>query len=119
MADQRGVGRYGTAKRKKRKKRPEYLRTRNENRFGMTIAALAIMILVFVVGFHSVSLRQKEQKYAARERELELLIEQEENRTSELEDFARYTKTKKYAEEVAKDKLGLAYENEVIFQEVD
>ena len=39
--------------------------------------------------------------------------------TLELEEFATYTKTKKYAEEVAKDKLGLVYENEIIFQEVD
>lgn len=85
----------------------------------MTIAALAIMILVAVVGVNSISLKQKEQKYAAREQELLMLIERENARAAELEEFATYTKTKKYAEEVAKDKLGLVYENEIIFQEVD
>jgi cell division protein DivIC len=33
--------------------------------------------------------------------------------------LATYTKTKKYAEEVAKDKLGLVYEDEIIFQETN
>jgi cell division protein DivIC len=44
-------------------------------------------------------------------------IADEDARTLELEELATYTKTKKYAEEVAKDKLGLVYENEIIFQE--
>ena len=33
--------------------------------------------------------------------------------------YTKYTKTKKYAEEVAKDKLGLVYEGEIIFKEKD
>ncbi len=85
----------------------------------MMIAAFAIIILIVVVGTNSISLKQKEENYAAREKELLELIEQEEKRAAELEEFATYTKTKKYAEEVAKDKLGLVYENEIIFQEVD
>lgn len=83
------------------------------------VAAIAIMIMVVVVGINSVSLKQKEEKYAAREQELVNLIEAEEARAAELQEFATYTKTKKYAEEVAKDKLGLVYENEIVFQEVD
>ncbi|MDE6363194.1 MAG: septum formation initiator family protein [Lachnospiraceae bacterium] len=80
---------------------------------------LAIMIMTGVVGVNSISLIQKEKVYAARERELLQQITVEEERTKELEEFATYTKTKKYAEEVAKDKLGLVYENEIIFQEID
>lgn len=83
------------------------------------VAAFAILILTGVVGINSISLKQKEKAYAAREQELMDLISAEEARAKELEEFATYTKTKKYAEEVAKDKLGLVYENEIIFQEVD
>ena len=36
----------------------------------MTAALLAIIIMTFVVGVNSVSLREKEAKYAAREEEL-------------------------------------------------
>lgn len=85
----------------------------------MTIAVLAIAIMTGVVGINSISLRQKEKAYAAREKELLQLISAEEERARELEEFATYTKTKKYAEEVAKDKLGLVYENEIIFQETE
>ena len=100
-----------------KRKLPEFMQVRNENRLGMTVATFAIIVLALVVGIHSVSLKEKEKIYAAREQELIQLIEQEEQRKQELEEFRTYTKTKKYAEEVAKDKLGLVYENEIIFQE--
>lgn len=97
--------------------KPAFRRRRNENRLGMTMAVCAILMITAVVGINSLSLRQKQEKYAAREQELLTLIEEEEARTEELKELETYTKTKKYAEEVAKDKLGLVYENEIIFQE--
>lgn len=103
----------------RRKKTPAFRRVKNENRLGMTAAMLAIAIMTFVVGINSVSLKQKEEQYAAREAELMRLIELEEARSEELVDLDAYTKTKKYVEEVAKDKLGLVYEDEIIFQEVN
>ncbi|MCX4376193.1 MAG: septum formation initiator family protein [Lachnospiraceae bacterium] len=102
--------------RKPKRKKPEFLRSRNENRLGMTVTVLALVIIMAVVGFHSISLRQKEAQYAAREQELLQLMEQEEKRTEELKQFETYTKTKKYAEEVARDKLGFVYDNEIIFK---
>lgn len=97
--------------------KPVFRRRRNENRLGMTMAVCAILMITVVVGINSLSLRQKQEKYAAREQELLTLIEEEEARTEELKELETYTKTKKYAEEIAKDKLGLVYENEIIFQE--
>ncbi len=85
----------------------------------MIIALFAISIMTCVVGINSISLKQKQKAYAEREQELLQQISVEEARAKELEEFATYTKTKKYAEEVAKDKLGLVYENEIIFQETD
>lgn len=106
-------------KKTKKRKIPEFLRMKNENRLGMTAATLAIIVMVIVVGINSLSLKEKEAVYSAREKELTELIEQENKRKAELEEFQTYTKTKKYAEEVAKDKLGLVYENEIIFQETE
>lgn len=104
---------------KKKKRTPEFRRARNENRLGMTVAMLAIVIMTLVVGINSISLKQKEKEYAVREQELLDLIAAEEARAEELVELGTYTKTKKYAEEVAKEKLGLVYENEIIFQEID
>ena len=88
-----------------KRKTPEFLRAKNENRLGMIIAMLAISIMTCVVGINSISLKQKEKAYAAREQELLQQISVEEERAKELEEFATYTKTKKYEEEVSKDKL--------------
>ena len=49
--------------------------------------------------------------------ELAAKIEDEEKRTDEIEEFRKYTQTKRYVEEVAKEKLGLVYDGEIIFQE--
>jgi cell division protein DivIC len=96
---------------------PAFLKSKNENQLGMVTAFLAIMTLTIVVGVNSITLNQKDKTYEAREQELLAQIADEDARTIELEELATYTKTKKYAEEVAKDKLGLVYENEIIFQE--
>lgn len=101
---------------KQKKIKPAFRRKKNENRLGMIMTISAIFMIVVVVGINSLSLKQKQEKYAAREQELLQQIAEEEARTEELKELETYTKTKKYAEEVAKDKLGLVYENEIIFQ---
>ena len=37
-------------------------------------------------------------------------------RAEDIEEYGKYTKTTKFVEEVAKDKLGLVYEGEIIFK---
>lgn len=109
----------GKKQQRKSVKQPAFRRKRNENRLGMTMVAVTIIMLVTVVGVNSVSLKQKQEKYILREQELQQQIDVEMARTEELKELETYTKTKKYAEEVAKDKLGLVYENEIIFKEED
>jgi cell division protein DivIC len=83
----------------------------------MMAAFVAIIALMAVVGVNSISLREKNAAYEVREQELIAQIADEDERTAQLEELATYTKTKKYAEEVAKEKLGLVYEDEIIFQQ--
>lgn len=108
---------YGSAGRRKRSRTPEFARQKNENRLGMTVSFIAVVLLACVLAFNSRSLIEKEKAYAQREEELKTLIEQENARTAELLELETYTKTKMYAEQIAKDKLGLVYKNEIIFQE--
>lgn len=103
----------------RRRRKPAFRRRKNENGLGMSMAFLAIIMIIAVVGINSISLRQKQAKYIAREQELQQQIDAENARTEELKELETYTKTKKYAEEVAKDKLGLVYDNEIIFKEED
>lgn len=92
-------------------------RKKRQNQLGMFLVSMAVLMLLLVVGFKSIELREKKRLYQAREIALEQQIAQEEKRAQEIEEFRKYTKTKKYAEEVAKDKLGLVHEGEIIFQE--
>ena len=43
-------------------------------------------------------------------------ILEEEERANEIEEYRKYTQTKGFVEEVAKDKLGLVYEGEILFK---
>ena len=61
-------------------------------------------------------LRQKGEAYQQREEELMSAIAEEEARAEEIEELRKYVQTKKYAEEVAKERLGLVYEDEILFK---
>lgn len=78
-----------------------------------------ILIVLAVFGVSTIGgirLRQKNRTYQAREEALEESIAEEQERAAEIEELEAYTKTKKYVEDVAKDKLGLVYEDEIIFK---
>ncbi|MCM1567957.1 MAG: septum formation initiator family protein [Roseburia sp.] len=94
-------------------------RKRYQNKFSMFLVTIVVLMIVVVVAVRGVELREKIASYDVKIAELEAQKESEERRAEEIEEFGKYTQTKKYAEEVAKDKLGLVYEGEILFQEED
>ena len=76
---------------------------------------------MLVVVLHVGSLRLLEKKAAYDKKEAYLLeeIEKEERRTEEIEDYRKYTRTKQYVEDLAKERLGLVYKDEIIFEADD
>ena len=97
-------------------KRKVVFRKKRQNRLGMFLVLMVVLILLVVVSLKSAELRQKQETYAARERVLQEQIDAEKARTEEIEEYRKYTQTKKYVEEVAKDKLGLVNEGEIIYK---
>ena len=77
---------------------------------------LIVMAVFCVTAIGSLQLKQKNQTYQNREAALEKQIADETERSKEIEDLETYTKTKKYVEDVAKEKLGLVYEDEILFK---
>lgn len=78
-----------------------------------------LLIVLFVFGASTVAgirLKQKNLTYRQREEALQESIDKEKARSQEIDELEAYTKTKKYVEDVAKDKLGLVYEDEIIFK---
>lgn len=88
-----------------------------QNRLAMLLVTTVVLMMALVVTFKSVELRQKRQIYMEREEALLQEIEAEKARTDEIEEYGKYTQTKKFVEEVAKEKLGLVYEGEIIFKD--
>lgn len=92
-------------------------RKRHQNRFSMFLVTLIVVLIMVIVWMKSLELRQKIDSYTAREALLNAQIAAEEAREQEIEEYGKYTQTKAFVEEVAKDKLGLVYEGEILFKE--
>ena len=94
-------------------------RKKRQNRLGMALVSFVVIMLFVVILVKSFDLREKKKAYDEKEQVLLEQIEAEEERTQELIEYEKYTKTAKYVEEVAKEKLGLVYEDEIIFESED
>lgn len=77
---------------------------------------MILLLLVAVVSVGSLSLKAKNNAYIAQETELEAKIAEQEERAKEIDELEDYVGTDEYVEQVAKDKLGLVYEDEIIFK---
>ncbi|MCD8120974.1 MAG: septum formation initiator family protein [Clostridiales bacterium] len=93
---------------------------KKKDRWGNRIAIIGITLVVaslaLVVNVKSTSMMKKDLEYQAREEALEKQLESEEQRAAELEEKRVYVQTKKYIEEVAKEKLGLVNPNEILLK---
>lgn len=99
----------------KSRKRRQRQRVQSHKRSVLAISGV-LLLLVVMVSVNGMTLRAKEKTYQAQEVELEKQIEDEKARTAEIDDLEKYVGTDEYVEEVAKDKLGLVHENEIIFK---
>lgn len=91
-------------------------RKKKQNRLAMLSITVVVAMLFVVIAINSFQLKEKQARCIAQEEALALQIEAENKRTEELKELKKYTRTKKYAEEVAKEKLGLVYDDEIVFQ---
>lgn len=102
-----------------RTRRKVAYRRKNQNRFSMFLVSLVVVLIMIVAAVKSVELQQK---IDAKTKEEELLDEQiatEQERSQEIESFGKEVQTKGYIEDVAREKLGLVYEGEIMFKEED
>ena len=100
-----------------RGKRRVAYRRRHQNRFSLFLVSLVVLMIMVVVAVRSVELQRKIAGYDTQMAGLSAQIDAETAREEEIEEYRKYTQTKAYVEEVAKDKLGLVYEGEILFKE--
>lgn len=94
--------------RKKRQKRSAIL--------GMVFAMLVVVGLGILLWNGKKNIEAKNVEYEKQIVELQEQVNDEQKRTDELNEYKKYIQTKKFVEEVAKDKFGLVYPDEIIFK---
>lgn len=92
-------------------------RNKNNNRAGKICISMIVMAFVAVMSIQIAKTHQKDQEYIEEQNRLLKQLDDEKARKAELEEYETYTKSQGYIEDIARSKLGLAYENEIIFKE--
>lgn len=87
-----------------------------QHRLSVLLISCVVVILAVVLSVASISLHTKNKNYKAQEAELEQQIEEQDLRAEEIEELDEYVGTDQYIEDVAKEKLGLVYPNEILFK---
>ena len=86
------------------------------NIIGMIVVAAIVSLLIIVMLVMSHNLNEKVKAYKTRNAELALSIEEEMGRTEELKTLPDYIASDAFVEKTAREKFGLVYADEIIFQ---
>ncbi len=92
-------------------------RKRTQNRFSMFLVSLLVVLILVLVQMGSLNLKNKINVKNTEAAALDLQIEAENQRGEEIEKFGKQVQTKGYIENVAREKLGLVYEDEILFKQ--
>ena len=99
----------------RRKIDSDYKLRKRLNRIKFVTSIVVVVVICVMLNYKKLSL-EKEQ--VACEKQLAMVkddYEEEEKRIKDIQQFRAYVQTKQYAEEVAREKLGLVYPGEIIF----
>jgi len=88
-----------------------------QNRFSMCLVSVVVIVIMIMV---QVKNNELQQKIDAKNNELQLLesqIEAEKQRELEIQEYGKEVQTKGYIENIAREKLGLVYEDEILLKQ--
>lgn len=90
--------------------------TRKQSPIASIMICMAVLVVCGICIVKVTSLNAKSKELAGTEQILEHELELAEQEAEVLKAQAEYMKTKKYIEDVAKDKLGLVYPDEIVIR---
>lgn len=93
------------------------MRRRNKKGTGTGIIVFVVLCIFGIVAFGKMKLESKKNELDIMMETLETQINEERERSTDIKNLEAYVQTKKYIEQIAREKLGLVYENEIIFKE--
>lgn len=97
--------------RRRRRRRPS-----RSNRRGMFAIAGIVAVLLVVLLVQSQQLTVRNASYESRKAELTQKIQDEEIRSGEIEQLKEYVNSTEFIEKMAREKLGLVYQDDIVFK---
>lgn len=107
-------GKYITAKVRERRKR----RKKRTIQVGAAAAGAAVVLLAVILIVNGLQLRAKNQQYEAQIESLNAQVAAQEERQAAIKAREEYMQTQDYVEEIAQEKFGLVYPDEILFRAV-
>lgn len=86
------------------------------NKLIMIFISVIVIAICIFFRYKARDIKAQNAKDTTQIESLKGEIDNEHDRTEELEEYAKYVKTKQFVELMARNKLGLVYPNEVIFK---
>lgn len=91
-------------------------RRRRRNRTGLFLVMTVVLLFCGTLALHSISLKADCQTLQEQKQELETKKEELEREKKSIQEQEAYMQTDEYVEQVAREKFGLVYDNEIIFK---
>lgn len=88
---------------------------KTKKRTGLFPTMCLVLMMCGIIFYQKENLDKKRITYLEQEKQLQQQIDNQTERAAEIEERRAYVQTKKYIEEVAREKLGLVYKDEIIF----
>lgn len=89
---------------------------RKQKKTGMFLIGCIVIVLCVIFTINTFQLEGKRKAYAQKIEEYQKDIDQLESEAKEIEDLKTYVQTQGYIEQMAREKLGLVYQDEIIFK---
>ncbi|MFA9464473.1 MAG: septum formation initiator family protein [Velocimicrobium sp.] len=94
-------------------------RVNKKRRANLGAVAFVVLLLCCVVAYKKIDLDIQETECQNKLAQLDETKVAEEKRSDEIEDYKVYVQSKQYIEQEARDKLGLTYPDEIVFEADD
>ncbi len=83
---------------------------------GFVLVAMVVLLISIIIFVQGRNTRIKLDAYTQQQETLNSLIDEQEARSLEIDEYEKYVQTKAYAGDQAQEKLGLVKEGEIIFR---
>lgn len=95
------------------------MRRVRKKKTGIGIIAFVILMLFGTVAYGKIGLQDRYKEDKLKIERLQTQMEEQEERAVDINNLKAYVQTKKYIEDIAREKLGLVYKDEIIFEPED